>query len=442
MQLREEVAKAFAHLEAAGHMVYLVGGCVRDALLGKEPTDFDLCTSARPEEVCRVFASYRVIETGLQHGTVTILLDSLPLEITTFRRESGYSDGRRPDQVDFDVSLQEDLARRDFTINAMGFHPREGIIDCFGGQNDLQAGILRCVGEPERRFSEDALRLLRALRFAATQGLQIEAETEAALFRNKARLQGIAAERVRVELQKLLCGWDAARVLLRYWEVIGEVLPDLLALQGFEQHSRYHCYDVWQHSVVALANSPAEPILRWAALLHDLGKADCFSLDEAGEGHFFGHATQGADRADALLEGLRFDRVSREQIVSLVRLHDAPMAAQTKQIRRQLSRWGEDFFWQLLALKRADCRAQSPAVQGRLAELDAVEILAKELLQAEGRLGLRELAVNGRDLLAVGYEGPAIGQSLQILLDAVLEETVVNERSALLHFLQTDAGRT
>jgi len=436
VRINEAVSVAISLLEAKGFEVYLVGGCVRDALLGNEAKDFDLTTNAKPEELCEVFSAYPVIKTGLSHGTLTVLLDGLALEITTFRTECGYLDGRHPDQVHFTASLGEDLARRDFTINAMAYHPKTGLVDIFEGKLDLEARQIRCVGDADARFEEDALRILRALRFASVLGFVIEEDTERALRRHCEGLRRISMERIREELGKMLCGKDAGSILLCYIDVLGEVLPELLPMKGFGQRSKYHCYDVLTHTAVALDHSPPVSLLRWAVLLHDIGKPACFSLDEAGEGHFYGHNKHGAQQADVLLHRLRFDNASREKIVALVRLHDMPLQAEERTLRRWLCRLQPDLFFALLDIKRADNRAQAEVYQSRLEEYDGVEQLARSLLEKEGCLSLKSLALSGMDLLELGYAGPAIGEALRYLLDAVMDGRAENDRAALITLLE------
>lgn len=436
MDLPNALQRALARFEAAGFAAYLVGGCVRDAQRGLPPTDFDLCTEARPEEVARLFSDARVIETGLAHGTLTVLLDGLPLEITSFRTEGGYSDGRRPDRVSFGASLAEDLARRDFTINAMAWNPREGLIDHASGLMDLQKGCIRCVGVADQRFSEDALRILRALRFAATLDFEIEAETQAALVRSKGRLPSLAAERVRVELEKLLCGRAAAPVLRDYLGVLGELLPELLSLRDFAQNKGKHCPDLLIHTLLTVQSCPQEPILRWAALLHALGKPACYSEGARGEGHFQDHAAQSEILADGILRRLRLDNKSRSAICELITLYDLSLRGELRQTRRLLCYWGEERLSQLLQLKRADRLAGSPSRYPYLTDLDLVLQQMKQLLEEEGRLSLRGLAVKGADLLDLGYQGPTLGAALGQLLEAVLEGEVANERAALLLYLE------
>ena len=396
------------------------------------PTTWDLTTSALPAQTEAVFAGERVIETGLRHGTVTVLLAGLPLEITTFRVDGDYSDHRRPDTVRFARSLREDLSRRDFTMNALAYRPRDGVTDLFGGAADLRAGLVRCVGDPDRRFQEDALRMLRALRFAAVLRMTVEPATAAAIRRNRALLAAVARERVREELTRLLCGPDAARVLADFPEVIAELLPELRPCFRFDQCSPYHDRDVWAHTLAALDAAPAEPVLRWAALLHDLGKPGCFTRDAGGTGHFYGHGARSAALADGILRRLRFDTAARERIVLLVRHHDEPILPERQALRRLLNRLGPEAARQLLALHRADTLGQAACCRPRLAQYAQAEALIDALLAEDACFSLRDLALNGRDLLALGLRGPAVGAALEACLQAVIEERVPNERSALL----------
>ena len=431
---------ALARLRAAGFEASLVGGCVRDRLLGREPGDWDIATAALPEQVEEVFAGERLIETGLKHGTVTVLLDGMPLEITTFRTESAYTDHRHPDAVRFTPSLTEDLARRDFTVNAMAWSPEAGLEDPFGGQADLAAAVIRCVGAPEQRFSEDALRILRALRFAAQLSFSIDPSTAAAAHALRGTLDLVSRERIAVELTKLLCGPDVCRVLTEYWEILAVPLPELAPMAGLDQRSAYHCYDVLTHCAVSASHVPPEKLLRWAALLHDVGKPATFTTDEAGRGHFHGHAAVSTELAREILTRLRFDKDTVRRVSALVELHDYPIdplvGNPERAIRRLLGRLGEEDFFRLLALKRADALAHHPDYRDRTAACDRIEALARSLLAQKQCFSLKDLAVNGNDLLALGIpKGPAVGQALNRLLDAVVSGELANERQPLLDFL-------
>ena len=427
----QEVCSLLARLESAGYQGWAVGGCVRDTLRGAVPSDWDVTTDARPERVMALFGE-RAIPTGLKHGTVTVRTGETHVEVTTFRRDGTYSDHRRPDAVQFSSSLEEDLARRDLTVNAMAMDLRGHICDPFGGQEDLSHRVLRCVGDPLRRLDEDALRIMRTLRFAAVLGFTIEPDTSAALHRRAPLLADIAAERILVEMNKLLTGEYMASVLLAYPDVLGVFLPELLPCVGFDQRNVHHCYDVWTHSVYAAAAIAPDAVLRWAMLLHDIGKPDCFTVDEHGTGHFYGHPARSAELAEAICRRLRMDKKSAQRIVTLVRWHDRDIPRTEKAVARAARQLGEDTLRQLLAVKRADNRAQSPLCRGRAADIDRAEAILDDLLARQSCFSLRELAVRGNDLTALGLHGPAVGETLQKLLDAVMDGSVPNERPALL----------
>ena len=423
-------------LKTAGYEAYLVGGCVRDYLRNVEPHDYDITTSALPEEMLQVFPDRPVIETGIKHGTVTVLADELAVEVTTYRVDGTYADGRHPDAVVFTRSLVEDLARRDFTINAMAWSPESGVVDPFEGQKDLNLGILRCVGDPIRRFTEDGLRILRGLRFASVLGFSLESTTESALRLLKDRLNLVSAERIREELVKLLCGKDVFRVLSAYPEVLGVFLPEILPSVDFDQHNFHHIYSVHKHLLHAVESVPPIPHLRMAALLHDIAKPQCFSLDDAGVGHFYGHAARSAEIADEILHRLRFSNEERHRIVTLIRHHDTPIDPSPAAVRRKLNKLGAEGFFDLLALIRADNLALAPEFHNRQAIYDTLEEIAREILSENQCFSLKDLAVKGDDLISLGYQGKEIGNALQFLLDAVLDDKCPNEKSTLLSFLK------
>lgn len=434
------VERALAAFTGGGYAAHLVGGCVRDLLLGKAPHDWDIATEALPEEVIRLFSGERVVETGLRHGTVTVILEGLPLEITTYRTEGAYRDHRHPEEVCFTRDLTADLARRDFTINAMAYHPTTGLVDPFGGEGDLAAGILRAVGEGERRFSEDALRILRGLRFAATLGFALEENTGAALLKMRPLLSHISPERVSGEVTRLLCGDFVGPVLADFGPVLWQVFPILLGQGGYDQEHPYHCFDLWGHTVGVVAGVPGEPVLRLAALLHDCGKPFCRTTDANGVGHYHGHAQKSRELAEEALWKLRFDRGTVLGVSALIGGHHLPFPADDAGIRRLLSRLGEEQVFLLLALRRGDLGAKTPElVAGQLAWLTRWEERCRAILAEHPCLTLSELQVDGRDLLALGIPpGPAVGARLTSLLDAVLEGKVDNRRENLLDYLKTE----
>ncbi len=419
-----------------GQEAYIVGGCVRDLLPGKTPVDWDITTSARPEEVLTLFP--HSIPTGLQHGTVTVKIDGESYEVTTFRADGDYADHRHPDTVRFTDSLREDLARRDFTVNAMAMDLQGRLYDFYGGQQDLHDGMLRCVGDPDRRFDEDALRMMRALRFSSTLGFSIDAETARSLREHRQELSQIAVERLYVEMTKLLCGKNAAEVLLQYPDVISVFLPEILPCVGLEQHNPHHCYDVWGHTVHSVAAIAPDPVLRWTMLLHDLGKGSTFTMDEQGVGHFYGHGKASVILAEAITTRLHFSRERKKRVIELVDWHDRDVPRAEKSIRRCLYHLGEEGVRQLIAVKRADNAAQHPDYQGRSMEMDKAERILQAILDADACFSLRQLAINGGDLLALGLRGKAVGEALQYLLEQVMDGKLPNEKAALLHKISNE----
>ena len=424
-------------LNSAGREAYLVGGCVRDLLRGVEPHDWDICTSALPEETEQCFADRRVIETGLKHGTVTVLEEGEPYEITTYRTEGPYSDSRRPDFVRFVPNLEEDLARRDFTMNAISMDLQGNLRDPYGGADDIKSRLIRCVGEPDQRFQEDGLRVMRALRFAAVFGYEIEEQTAQAVHENRTMLDWVAAERINAELCKLLVGQNAGDVLRQYPDVLCQFWSQLGPLVTLEQHNPWHCWGGWEHTIHALEAVPTDVTLRLAMLLHDIGKPACKSTDEQGVDHFYGHPAVSAQLADQMLQALKFDNKTRERVVLLVARHDAQLPPRSQVIRRWLNRLGPETFFQLLEVKRADNMGQAPEkVQDRLGELDVIRAKAEQILAEQQCLTLKDLAVDGRDVIAAGIEpGPEIGRILEGLLGRILDGEIQNDRSILLEMI-------
>ncbi len=424
-------------LTGAGYEAYLVGGCVRDLLRGVEPHDWDICTSARPEETERCFVGHRIIETGLKHGTVTVLEDGEPYEITTYRTEGPYSDSRRPDFVEFVSSLETDLARRDFTMNAIAMGLDGSLRDPFGGATDIQAGLIRCVGEPACRFQEDGLRVMRALRFAAVLGYKIEEKTARAIHENRHMLEHVAAERINVELCKLLTGVNVGEILRQYPDVLCQFWSQLGPLVTLEQNNPWHCWGGWEHTIHAVEAAPADLILRLTMLLHDIGKPACKSTDEKGIDHFYGHPAVSAKLAGEMLRSLKFDNKTRERVVTLVEYHDVQIPNRERSIRKWLGCLGPEAFFQLLEVKRADGMGQAyDLVKDRLAELEEMKAKAEEIVAQGQCFSLKDLAVNGRDVISAGVApGPEVGRVLNGLLEQVLGGEIPNERKALLERL-------
>lgn len=430
-------------LEQKGFEAWIVGGCVRDCLLGRVPHDFDICTAAKPEQTIACFApEFHVVKTGLQHGTVTVVVDGEPYEITTYRVDGAYSDSRHPDEVSFVTDLREDLGRRDFTINAMAYHPVRGLADYFGGAEDLATGVIRCVGDPAERFGEDALRILRALRFASTFDFAVEAQTAQAMHAGKQRLREISAERIQAELGRFLCGPGVFSQLIAFADVLCVPIPEIAPMIGFAQRNPHHQYDVWTHTAASVQAIRPVPALRLAMLLHDIGKPSSFTLDKRGIGHFYGHPPRSAAMAAQILRRLKFDNATAKTVETLVLHHDDVIEPNPRQVKRWLRRVGETVFRQMLEVRRADIAAQSGLRRAeKYRRIDQAEAVLESVL-AEGQcFCLGDLAVDGRDLMAAGIpQGKRIGEALDWLLAQVVDEALPNEREALLQAVRGFAG--
>ena len=435
----DDALKLLQMLHEAGFDAYVVGGCVRDSLLGKTPNDWDICTSAMPDEMARVFKGQHLVETGLKHGTLTVVMNHVPYEITTYRLDGDYTDHRHPDKVVFIRDLREDLRRRDFTVNAMAWSPKTGLVDCFGGQADLENGLIRCVGNANERFEEDALRILRALRFAAIYGFRIEEKTAEAARRMASTLSEIAAERIQVELTKLLCGNHAVEMLREFSDVITTVLPDLRPMVGFDQRTPYHRWDVWEHSIRAVGAIRPDPALRWTMLLHDSGKPAAFTLDDQGVGHAKGHQVISASIAGQVMDGLRMDRQTHDRVLLLVEKHDIDMRPEKQLLLRQLNRFGKDRVYDLIEVHRADRLAKGTVPEDEI-EAWALEMrrALDDLLASMPCFSLKQLKVSGNDLMGIGFRpGKAMGEALNRLLEAVIDGDCANETDELLTYAKT-----
>ncbi len=430
--------KVISTLEEAGFEAYIVGGCVRDMLMKKDINDIDITTNATPEETKRVFSSFRTVDTGIKHGTVTVIADHCPVEVTTHRIEEGYSDGRHPDSVAFTRSLREDLARRDFTVNAIAYNPKTGIIDPFDGEYDIKNMIIRCVGNAEKRFTEDSLRILRGLRFSSVLGFTLEADTMNAAIECRHLLKNVSAERIFAELSKMLCGKDIRRVLLTYTEIFEEILPELRGMNGFDQKNFHHIYDVWAHTAAVTASIEPLPHLRFAALLHDCGKPDCFSLDNEGVGHFYKHARKSTDKAECALTRLKSDSFTKSRVMSLIKLHDTPIEPEASVIKKKLNKYGEELFFDLIKLQRADNMGQSPDLSYRQEIYIQIENTAREILESRQCFSLKDLVIKGDDLIRLGLSGREIGSTLRKLLVAVIEGKAENTKEGLLEYYHTN----
>lgn len=436
MQLPICVEKALSRINQSGYDAYVVGGCVRDILRGVTPADWDICTAASPQTIQNLFEDVPCILTGLQHGTVTVVMDGSPLEITTYRTEGSYTDSRHPDQVFFGCSLTEDLSRRDFTINSMAYHPQQGLVDPFEGREDLKKGILRCVGKAEQRFREDPLRILRGLRFASCFGFSFEEETAKALKKERNGLTKVSGERVREELNRLLLGKNVLQVLLNFSSTFVTIMPELSPTIGFEQHNRYHCYTVYEHLARAVASSENHLTVRLALLLHDVGKPSCFTQDEQNNGHFYAHAKISEQYAEIILNRLRYDRKTIERVCQLIHYHDATIEVEERNVKRWLNRLGEDCFRELLMVKKGDaCALNESVISERLQAIEQLSLLSERVIREAQCFTLKDLAVNGKDLLAMGIpSGKYMGELLKTLLEKVIDGEIANERDVLLEY--------
>lgn len=435
LYLPEQLNHILTRLQNAGYEAYVVGGCVRDALLGREPSDWDVCTSALPEETLRCFADHPVQTVGIRHGTVVVEAEGQSVEITTFRKEGAYTDHRRPDSVTFVGELREDLVRRDFTINAMAWNPTDGLQDFFGGKDDLQRGIIRCVGDPERRFQEDALRILRALRFSARFGFPLDGAIGRAVRENAHLLRFLAGERVFAELKGFFAGGYAADLMREYREPFAALIPELVPMFDHPQYNHHHIYDVWGHTCKAVENVAGDWLLGLTMLFHDSGKPSRFTRDEEGVGHFKGHPEESAKLAEAVLKRLHCDRQTMETILILIRWHDRIRHFDRYNTRELLAELGEERARLLFRVMYADVRAQNPALlPGKLDALANGERIMNELLTEGACLSVKELAVTGRELLALGVPaGSQVGETLKKLLELVWEEKIPNQREMLLN---------
>ena len=435
MHLPGYAARAVERLEQAGFETWAVGGCVRDALTGRQSADIDCEVYGLAPQALRSLAAEfgEVDESGARYGIFSLKGAGIDLAVPRLERRTG------PKHGDFDVRLDPALpfvraaARRDFTVNAILRDALTGeIVDPFGGQEDLRSGVLRCVGDPARRFAEDALRILRLLRFASVLGFSVEENTARAARERRDGLRAIAHERVYAELNKLLCGEHAAAVLLEYPDILGVVLPEILPCVGFDQRNIHHCYDLYTHIVLSVDSVAAEPVLRWTMLLHDIGKVNTFTEDERGQMHFYGHPKVSAAMAEDICTRLRMRKKDREDIVTLIAWHDRDIPVTEKGIGSAVRALGEENFRRLLAVKRADNRAQAPEYRWVCQKIDRAEEILEELLRKKQCLCLKDLAVNGNDLLALGYEGREIGAALEWLLEGVIAGEIDNKRDALL----------
>lgn len=432
-----QVETALSMLDENGFEAYIVGGCVRDSIMGRKPSDWDITTVATPDEICSVFKDYKTVLTGVKHGTVTVIIDHFHIEVTTFRTEGEYSDNRRPDFVSFTKSLKEDLCRRDFTMNAIAYNKKCGIIDLFGGVSDIQNMILRCVGEPDERFKEDALRIMRGIRFASVLSLGIEEKTRIAIHENGKLLKNIAVERIVVELNKLLLGDYVEKILHEYKDVISVFIPEIEPTFNFDQRNYHHIYDVWGHIVAAIAMSPKLIYVRLALLFHDIAKPECLKFDNRGMGHFSGHQSAGREKAKEILKRLKYDGVTMKIVPFLVQYHDAALPPDKTEIKKWLKKYGKTMVQLLYEVKIADNMAKNRNFPARLIEAKEGRAILRKIIKNDECYSLSQLEISGRDLIEAGFpETPVLGTTLDGLLDAVISEKCENEKSALIKYAE------
>lgn len=419
-------------LQSHGYKAYIVGGCVRDSLLGKEPKDWDICTNALPEQVEQIFT--KTIPTGIKHGTITVLFDEVGYEITTFRKDGNYSDSRRPDNVDFTIELYEDLSRRDFTINAMAYNREEGLIDYFNSQEDLINKEIRTVGNPDNRFNEDALRMLRAVRFASVYNFYININTGGAICKNRNKIKYISQERIREELNKILLSDQPSYgiTLLQATGLLNYILPELVETIDFDQHNPNHDKDIYEHTLSVLNNTPKDLVVRWAALLHDIGKPMTFTVDDEGIGHFYKHHIESGILAEKILKRLKFDNETIAKVCVLVKEHMSRYNfLRTSNIKKFINRVRIENLDNLFELQIADIKGSKPP--HNFSEVLDLKEKVEKIINEKQPLTVKDLDINGYDLIKIGIKpGKHMGEILNSLLEQVLENPDLNKKEKLL----------
>lgn len=435
INLPSEVSLILDLFKNSGYEAFCVGGAVRDSLMGITPGDWDITTNATPEETARIFKDFRIIETGLRHGTVTVIMNKKPFEITTYRIDGEYEDNRHPHNVTFTRKLKDDLARRDFTVNAIAYNPETGVVDFYGGQDHIYNSIIKTVGDPDKRFNEDGLRIMRALRFASTLGFEIDSETAQAIHRNKDLLKNISAERLNVELTKLVCGKNAFNILMEYPDVLSVFIPEIAPAVNFKQYGKKHAYDVWEHICHTVDTIPPDRLLRLTMLLHDLGKVPTHSLNDKGDSTFKNHAPVGGEMARDILTRLKFDKKTVNRVSFLVSYHDFEPVESKIELKRHLRTKTPEDIRTLLTIKKSDRGALSESYRD-ISKGTAQTLRWLEEIESNNECcTINRLAVNGNDLIAKGITGENVGEALNKLLDAVIEEKVSNDKGALLTYL-------
>ena len=435
MILPENVRFIISELEKNGFSAYAVGGCVRDSLLGLSPDDWDITTSATPRQVKEIFP--KTFDTGLKHGTVSVLLDGEIFEVTTFRKDGAYKDNRHPESITFSTSLEEDLARRDFTVNAMAYNEKDGLIDCFGGLLDLKKKVIRCVGDPDTRFLEDALRMLRAVRFAAQKGFELDINTYFSIKRNADLIINLSAERVISEFSKIILS-DPEKIKTLYAVgLLSYIAPEMCLCFQTDQNIKWHIYDVGTHSVEVIKHLPKKSYLRFAGLMHDWGKPYTKGINDEGEDTFRNHAQKSVLLADKFLEKYKFSNAEKDKILRLILHHDREILPEKKYVKRAINAVGDDIFQDLINLKRADCLSQNFKLTApRMEYLEKLENIYLEIKENKEPFSVKNLKINGNDLIQLGFKGKEIGEILNDLLEKVIEQPKLNDKNHLISFVK------
>lgn len=436
----KEVYDIISKIEYEGFEAYMVGGCVRDCIMGIEPHDYDICTSALPEETMQIFRGEGMVTAGLKHGTVGIIRGKNVYEITTYRLDGDYSDGRHPDSVTFTNMLSEDLLRRDFTINAMAYNPKCGLVDIYGGREDLEKGIIRCVGNPLERFSEDALRILRAIRFASRFGFRVEEETKKAMQKLYPTIEKVSIERINTEFTKTLVTKNAPEYIDEFRDIIALFIPEIKPMFGFRQHSRWHNLDVWQHTLKAISCSEEDIYIRLALFLHDIAKPQTYTPDEEGNGHFYKHAYEGMLIAKKILKRLRCSNDIIDTVCTLVGAHDFGLSSSKKSVKKLLQRLGEENFDRLIELRFADiCAHREEMCAGDKEIISQMKSVKEQIISDKECFDIKSLDINGSTLIGLGIKaGPQIGKILTTLLEEVIEEKLENKKEVLIEYVNNN----
>ncbi len=441
MHIPEYVDKLLLRLEENGYAAYIVGGCVRDAFLGRVPEDYDITTNALPHQIKECFEDKKTVNIGEKHGTIAVISGGNTVEITTMRVDGEYKDSRHPQSVSFTRSVEEDLSRRDFTINAIAVSRSGRVVDLFGGVEDIKNKVIRAVGNPAQRFSEDALRIMRCIRFASVLGFDIEAETSDAAHSLAPTLRYVSKERIFTELSKLICGRNAGKILLEYSDVLCNVIPELKAMVGFDQRNIHHAFDVYTHSVHAVENCPYDLPLRLAALFHDTGKPDCFFMGEDGQGHFYGHAAKSAEITEGILKSLKTSNSLRHLVTELVKIHDRDVVNTTRSLRRLWYSISPEAAERIFPLKIADTLALAPEYHKRAEGLRKTEKAFEELKSGSEQISENTLALSGKDLMELGIsEGKEIGKIKKLLVEAVVNGETENKKEELITYIKKIGG--